>query len=250
VSAVSTPSTPPTATTLQGLANWCMLIFGQNTSSVQTALYAYLNQAQKDWEMEFPDHTALQKSQQLPLTAPIATIGQDTCYHFTDSAPDFRKEKLIRIVSPLNYSGTISFMDYVSFRTMVPEIVLPTTGIPQVWYWAPEDPSGFHVWPLPSQAITVQFDYVAYAPELLAANDSPFMDREFHKALGFQALFYLYNSDPVNTPDKGAQWSALFEGEKRRYKKDQQRRQAQMTMLGYGTGVNEGDRNRPVVYFK
>lgn len=249
MSAVSVPATAPTETTLDGIAQWCMTIFGQNTAQVQSALYTYINQAQKDWEMEFADHVMLQRSQQLTLTAPIAGVAQDPSYQFLTNAPDFRKERMIRIVAPVNYSRPLVFMEYIQFRSQVPDLALQTVGLPKVWYWSPEDPTGFHVWPCPDQAYTVQFDYIAYAPELLNPTDTPFMDREFHKALGAQALFYLYNSDPVNTPEKGMMWGQYFENEKRKYKKDMQRRQMQDITIPFGTGVNEGRRRTTRPYF-
>lgn len=247
--AVSTPGTPPTTTSLSGLIAWCCIVIGNNTSDTTTALSAYGNQSQKDWEMEFPDHNSLQKSQLVTFTAPVAGVGQDTCYHFTDTAPDFRKERLIRIVSPIQLSHPMKFMEYVAFRTSMTDITLTTTGMPMIWYWAPEDPSGFHIWPLPDQAYTGQFDYVAYAPELLQPGDVPFMDREFHKSLCFQMLFYYYNSEAVNMPDKGIMWGQKFEIEKRKYKKDQQRRQLQNIRMPYGTGVNESRNTSGQIYF-
>jgi hypothetical protein len=181
----------------------------------------------------------------------IANVPQDPSYDFFTNAPDFRKERLVRIVNPLNYSRTLAFIDYVQFRLMVTDYALQTIGLPKYWYWSPEDPVGFHVWPLPDQAYTVQFDYVAYAPELINPGDTPFMDREFHKNLCYRALFYWYNSDPVNMPDKGAQWDAMFQLAMRNYKKDQQRRQMQLVTVPFGTGVNEGSklRRNPPFFF-
>lgn len=249
--AVSVSVPAPSNTTLNGLALWCQMLIGQNDQTSLTILYAYLNQAQKDWEMEFPDHNSLQKSQQMPLTGPtVAGLGQDVCYHFTDTAPDFRKERLIRMVEPLNYAHPLNFIEYTHFREMVNDIALWTAGLPQYWYWAPEDPTGIHVYPIPNRSdYVLQFDYVAYAPELINANDVPYFDHEFHKSLGFQALFYWYNSESIAKPDVGAQWSAMFEAMKRRYKKDQQRRQLQSIKIPYATGVNEGRNRRGRPYY-
>lgn len=249
MSQVSTPATPPTLTTLAGLNSWCQQIAGRNDQGTLAAFNLYLNQSQKDWEMEFNDHIALQRSQKITLTAPINGVPQDDTYQYSDSAPDFREERLVRIISPLNYGRTVQFQEYVQFRMATPEIALTVQGFPTIWYWAPEDPTGFHVWPIPDQAYILQFDYIAYAPELLLPGDTPFMDREFHKALGFQALFYYYMSDPINRPDLAAFWAGKFEVEKRKYMKSMQRRQIQNITLPYGTGVNEGRKANPRIQY-
>lgn len=247
------PSVPsPSNTTLLGIATWCQTIISNQDPVVLQALYTHINQSQKDWEMEFADHVALQKSQQLPLTGPDGSGNpQDICYHFTDTAPDFRKERLIRQVIPLNLAHPLQFIEYTQFRLKILDQGLWVPGLPMYWYWAPEDPTGFHVWPLPAvSGYTLQFDYIAYAPELINLTDVPFFDREFHKALGFQALFYYYLSESVNMPDKAQYWNLQFEGEKMRYKKDMQRRQLQLIRLPYGTGVNEGRQGHYPPFFR
>lgn len=250
MSQVSTPATPPLPTNLQGLANFCMQQAGRNDPDVQNALFLYLNQSQKEFEMEFNDHVALQRSQQITLTAPIGGVGQDDTYQYSDSAPDFREERFVRIISPINYGRQVRFMEYQQFRAQTPEIALQVVGFPTVWYWAPEDPTGFHVWPVPDQAYVLQFDYIAYAPELLEPTDIPFMDREYHKALCYMALAFYYMSDPINLPDRAEYWEAKFEREKRKYMKSMQRRQIQNIVIPYGTGVNEGRRqSQQIIYF-
>lgn len=249
---VSTAVAAPSVTTLLGIATWMQQIIGNNDSSILPILYSFINQAQKDWEMEFADHIALQKSQQLTLSGPDPTTGysQDTCYHFTDTAPDFRKERMIRMVVPLNLAHPLGFMEYIQFRSKILDQGLWVPGLPMYWYWAPEDPTGFHIWPLPTvSGYVIQFDYIAYAPELINPTDTPFFDREFHKALAWQALFYYYSSESVAMPERGAQWNALFEGEKRRYKKDMQRRQLQSIRIPYSSGVNEGRRGSYPPFF-
>lgn len=229
---VSRISIPATALTYAGLIQHCQALSGNKDTDSVNLFKLYLNLAQKEVENSFADHPGLQASAIMSLVP-----SQDYSYGF---APDFRKERYLRLVAPVQFSHPLEYVEYTQFRNAVNDLALQTFSLPRAWYWAPESPPQFHVYPVPDKAYVLQYDYVRYAPDLIADTDTSFIDREYVHMLCYQALFYYYNSGSIGKAADGAQWNILFTNKLADLKKDYQRRQLQTTSIPYATGVNEG----------
>lgn len=231
--------TPPTplvsvtnpSTKLQ-LLQFCQSISGNREADAAASFSLYLNLAQQEVQNSYSDHPALQASKQFQLVPNV-----DYSYAFDT---DFRKERKIRIVSPTQSSRVLHFIEYGRFRDLVNDQALLSNSTPLYWYWAPEAPSKIHVWPVPDFAYVIQYDYIRYAPDLIADADTPFFDRLYHKMLAFRALEYYYLSDAIERPDKAQEWGQKFVNELQLLQADYQMRQLESFVISYGTGVNEG----------
>lgn len=228
------------AYTLRQLVGFCQGITGNQEPEFEPMFRFFINLSQRDVEKWLENHVNLQASQQIAVPG-----GTDVALLFD---ADFRKERFVRIVEPVNLAHPLSFMEYGQFRANVPEVALQVPGIPLIWYWAPENPNAIHLYPYASQDMTLQVDFIRYAPDMVADGDTPFFDRLYSHILAYQALYYYYNTDGIARPDKGQMWNQMFLEGRAELKKDYQRRQLQSVRVPFGTGVNEGNRDRVTYY--
>ena len=214
---VSSPLTPARDFTLRDIISLCQELAATKDADAETLLRGFANLASKDLERDFSDHPNLRASTQFKLVPQV-----DLSYAFPG---DFKSERFLRLVAPVNLAHPLSYVPYERFRASVPEIALLAYSVPHTWYWAPENASQIHVYPVPDQAYTVQLDYDRYAPDLVSDTDVPFFGREFHHLIAYRILWYFYSSSSVVQPDTADRWQGEFLEARRELKKSYQRRQ-------------------------
>lgn len=214
------------------LIDACVKVTGNRSADAVAAFTLFLNMAMREVARWFPNHNELRASNNFNTV-----IGQDVGYTL---ATDVNKVRFMRIAAPLGYSKPLNYITYPEFRASHSDVTTSavSASTPAFFYHAPEDERLWHLYPVPDKVYLIQYDYERYQRELVNQADYPFFDRNFHQMLFHKALFYYYNSDVVNRPDKGAQWDSTFRSELVELIGNEQVELSGFT-IPYGSGVNE-----------